>query len=122
MTEKEPKSIQNKKSDLKYLARRKNNREAVNKHRLKKALEDEMRRTRCDKLINENRKLEGQVSELKNCRQLLKEILEEQLKKRGQQLSAEQLEIIKQINDDDDDQSEDSSVGTSEDFMTDNKT
>lgn len=100
MAELKDDTSKNSNSDPKYLARRRKNREAVLKHRLKKTLEDEERQSRHNRLVNENSKLEGQVQELKNCRKLLQEILIEQLERRGQRLTAEQLELIKDVDDD----------------------
>lgn len=94
MAERQKKSKLQSKTDPKYLARREKNRLAVTKHRLKKALEDGERESRKEKLRLENAKLEGKVYQLKVTKQLLKELLIEQLRRRGQRLTREQMECI----------------------------
>ncbi|CAG9798297.1 unnamed protein product [Chironomus riparius] len=88
-------------TDPKYLARREKNRLAVTKFRLKKALEDEQKQSRQDKLRLDNAKLEGKVHQLKVTKQLLKELLVEQLRQRGKRLTKEQMECINDNFDDD---------------------
>ena len=81
-------------TDPKYIARREKNRLAVTKFRLKKALEDDEKQSRTEKLRLENAKLEGKVHQLNVTKQLLKELLIEQLRRRGQRLTIQQIELI----------------------------
>ena len=107
MTERQKNSKAKSSNDPKYLTRREKNRLAVTKFRLKKALEDEQKQSRKEKLRLDNAKLEGKVHQLLVTKQLLKELLVEQLRRRGQRLTKQQMECINDNFDDVDVETED---------------
>jgi hypothetical protein len=94
MTEKAKRSTKIDKTDPKYIARRLKNQEAVSKCRLKKALEDEQKQRFRRKLERRNNYLEGQIRELKKSKKLFMELLLEQAKRLGRELTKEQQDFI----------------------------
>lgn len=94
MTEKAKKSTKFTQKDQKYFERRQKNRDAVTKCRLKKELEEKQRKKTCAKLNEQNNYLEGQIHELKKCKKMFIELLMDQSKRNGTQLTAEQLKFI----------------------------
>ena len=81
--------------DPKKLDRRLKNREAVKKHREKEAIEEEKRQRKQQKLCLENARLEGEIQQMKITRELYKELLVDRLKRKGQQLTSQQIEFLK---------------------------
>ncbi|KAL7043074.1 hypothetical protein ACKWTF_001381 [Chironomus riparius] len=89
--------------DPKKLDRRLKNREAVQKHREKEAIEEKRRQRKEQKLRLENARLEGEIQQMQITRKLLKELLVDRLRRKGQQLTPQQIKFLE--DDDDEDES-----------------
>lgn len=81
--------------DPKKLERRIKNREAVKKHRKNEEKKERERKKKKENLRLKNARLEGEVSQMKLTREILKNILIEQLRKKGQQLTTQQMEFLR---------------------------
>jgi len=97
--------------DPKKLERRIKNREAVKKHRKNEEKKERERQKKKEKLRLENARLEGEVSQMKLTRDILKNILIEQLRKKGQQLTAQQMYFLRDDSEDEIEDMKENEVG-----------